>query len=128
MKPPPFEYRRPESLAEAVDLLALVGDEARPLAGGQSLLPLLAMRLARPAMLVDVQRVPELRGIEAGEGVLRSSYAACATPADSGVSDQPSPTYHSGRSTRYQSASFGLVPPMRTGWGTDHLYWTGSAC
>ena len=71
MKPPPFAYRRPESLAEALDVLAGAGDEARPLAGGQSLLPLLAMRLARPSLLVDLQRVPELRGISAGGGRLR---------------------------------------------------------
>jgi len=63
MKAAPFEYRRPESLAEALQALARAGEEARPLAGGQSLLPLLAMRLARPAVLVDLQRVPELRGV-----------------------------------------------------------------
>lgn len=64
MKPPPLAYRRPESLEEALAALAEAGDEARPLAGGQSLVPLLAMRLARPALLVDLQRVPELRGVE----------------------------------------------------------------
>lgn len=71
MKPPAFAYRRPESLAEALDLLAGEGGEARALAGGQSLIPLLAMRLARPALLVDLQRLPELRGIEASPGLLR---------------------------------------------------------
>ena len=71
MKPPPLAYRRPESLAEALDVLAESADDARPLAGGQSLLPLLAMRLARPSLLVDLQRVPDLRGIRAGGGVLR---------------------------------------------------------
>ncbi|HEY7198682.1 MAG TPA: FAD binding domain-containing protein, partial [Candidatus Dormibacteraeota bacterium] len=72
MKPPAFAYRRPESLAEALDVLAQAGDEARPLAGGQSLVPLLAMRLARPRLVVDLQRVPELRGIETGPGLLRA--------------------------------------------------------
>ncbi|HXM54055.1 MAG TPA: FAD binding domain-containing protein [Candidatus Dormibacteraeota bacterium] len=71
MKPPPFEYRRPASLAEALEILGSAGDDARPLAGGQSLIPLLAMRLARPSLLVDLQRVPELRGIQAGGGLLR---------------------------------------------------------
>jgi aerobic carbon-monoxide dehydrogenase medium subunit len=71
VKPPPFGYRRPESLREALDVLAETGDEARPLAGGQSLLPLLAMRLARPALLVDLQRVPELRGVQATDDRLR---------------------------------------------------------
>ena len=51
MKPAPFEYRRAESVEDAV---ALLGEDAKPLAGGQSLVPLLNMRLARPALLVDV--------------------------------------------------------------------------
>ena len=67
MKPAPFEYRRPAALEEALELL---GEDARPLAGGQSLIPLLAMRLARPALLVDLERLPELRGVEVdGDGV-----------------------------------------------------------
>jgi carbon-monoxide dehydrogenase medium subunit len=58
VKPAPFEYRRPESVDEAVAALAAGGDEARVLAGGQSLVPMLAFRVARPAMLVDVNRLP----------------------------------------------------------------------
>jgi CO/xanthine dehydrogenase FAD-binding subunit len=70
LKPAPFEYRRPDGLEEALELMARHGDEARPLAGGQSLIPLLAMRLARPAVLIDLARVPELRGVEvAGDRV-----------------------------------------------------------
>ncbi|MBR0684321.1 FAD binding domain-containing protein [Bradyrhizobium manausense] len=62
MKPAPFEYVRPDSLAEACDLL--IGDEdARIIAGGQTLIPMLAMRLARPTRLVDILRIGELRGI-----------------------------------------------------------------
>ncbi|MDQ6744384.1 MAG: FAD binding domain-containing protein [Candidatus Dormibacteraeota bacterium] len=71
MKSAPFEYRRPESLEEALALLAEYGDEAKPLAGGQSLVPMLAMRLARPALLVDLARVGELRGVEVRDGELR---------------------------------------------------------
>jgi len=63
VKSAPFEYRRPASLAEALQILDQYGDDARPLAGGQSLIPLLAMRLAQPAMIVDLGRLPELRGI-----------------------------------------------------------------
>ena len=66
MKPPPFEYDAPESLEEALDLLAEHGDDAKVLAGGQSLLPLMAMRLARPARLVDVGRIGALRRIGNG--------------------------------------------------------------
>src|SRR4051794_21975714 len=64
MKPAPFEYHRPASAAEAVNLLADIGEEAKVLAGGQSLIPMLALRLAVFDHLVDVGRIPELRGIE----------------------------------------------------------------
>lgn len=64
MKPPPFEYSRPASLAEALDLLARHGDEAKVLAGGQSLVPVMNFRLAQPARLIDLDRVGELAGIE----------------------------------------------------------------
>lgn len=55
MKPPVLDYRRPESLDEALDLLREHGDEAKALAGGQSLVPMLNLRLARPALLVDIK-------------------------------------------------------------------------
>jgi len=60
MKPAPFEYVRPESLEEAVEVLAEGGDEAKVLAGGQSLVPALNMRVLRPSLLVDVNRVAGL--------------------------------------------------------------------
>lgn len=63
MKLPPFEYRSPTTLAEAVAILAAEGGSARPLAGGQSLLPVLAFRLAAPSILVDLRRIPDLRRI-----------------------------------------------------------------
>jgi aerobic carbon-monoxide dehydrogenase medium subunit len=65
VKPPPFEYHAPSSLDEALGLLARLGDEAKIIAGGQSLMPLLALRLARPAHLVDLNRVGELATIAA---------------------------------------------------------------
>jgi 2-furoyl-CoA dehydrogenase FAD binding subunit len=58
VKPAPFRYERPESVEEAVALLAEHGEDAKVLAGGQSLVPMLNMRLARPALLVDVNRLP----------------------------------------------------------------------
>jgi carbon-monoxide dehydrogenase medium subunit len=61
VKPPPFSYADPDSLAETLDLLAVHGPGAKVLAGGQSLMPLLNFRLARPALIVDINRVPELR-------------------------------------------------------------------
>ena len=71
MKPPPFEYHRPEVLEEALGLMAEHGDQARPLAGGQSLVPLLAMRLVRPGHIVDLHRVAELRQISVADGRVR---------------------------------------------------------
>ncbi|MFD4504992.1 FAD binding domain-containing protein [Streptomyces sp. NPDC058457] len=63
MIPPAFEYARPTSVGEAVRTLADAGEEAKVLAGGQSLLPLLRLRLAFPELVVDVGRIPELRGV-----------------------------------------------------------------
>lgn len=66
MKNPPFAYARPETLDEALGLLASDPD-AKVLAGGQSLLPLMALRLGTPALVVDIGRVPGLDGIVAGD-------------------------------------------------------------
>ena len=63
MKPAPFEYFAPRTLDEALDLLESEGSEARVIAGGQSLVPMLALRLARPEVLIDLNRIPELSGI-----------------------------------------------------------------
>ena len=70
MKPAPFGYADPDSLEEALAVLAEEGEGAKVLAGGQSLLPLLSMRLAAPATLVDINRVPGLDTVGAtGDGV-----------------------------------------------------------
>ncbi len=72
MKPAPFDYEAPGHLDEALELLARHGDDAKPLAGGQSLIPLLNFRLARPAVLVDLQRLLGLASIrETEDGGLR---------------------------------------------------------
>ena len=70
MKPPPFRYERPEGLEEALALLATYGDEAKVLAGGCSLVPMLNMRLARPEVLVDVNRIDGLAGVHAEDGTV----------------------------------------------------------
>lgn len=64
MKPPPFEYHRPDTLDEALAVLAQHGAEAKPLAGGQSLVPTMNFRLAQPAVLVDLNAVDTLAAIE----------------------------------------------------------------
>ena len=70
MKPPRFEYLAPTSLDEALGLLADHGDEAKVLAGGQSLVPLLNFRLVRPAYLVDLNEIPGLAYVRADDGRL----------------------------------------------------------
>jgi aerobic carbon-monoxide dehydrogenase medium subunit len=71
MKPAAFELHAPESVDEVVGLLSEHGDEAKVLAGGQSLVPMLALRLTRFEHLVDVNRVASLSGIERRDGELR---------------------------------------------------------
>ncbi len=86
MKPAPFAYLRPDTLAGALAALAEHGEEARPLAGGQSLVPMLALRLARPSLVIDLNRIPDLAGIaETSEeiriGAMTRQAALLAHPA-----------------------------------------------
>ena len=70
MKPAPFEYHRPASLAETFDLLDRYGDDGRLLAGGQSLVPALNLRLAAPRAVIDINRIPDLDTIRVTAGGL----------------------------------------------------------
>ena len=70
MKPPAFEYHAPANLQEALELLGRYGGEARLMAGGQSLMPLMNMRLVRPTVIVDLNRVEELAYIQTADGSL----------------------------------------------------------
>lgn len=70
MKPPPFVYHRPTSVEEATRLLAELGDEAKVVAGGQSLVPLLNFRLAAPGHLVDVNGVTGLDRLDRADGAI----------------------------------------------------------
>lgn len=71
MKPAPFRWHGPTSVAQAVAVLAEVGHDGKVLAGGQSLVPVLAMRLAEPAHLVDINRIAELDVVTADAGGVR---------------------------------------------------------
>ena len=71
MKPPPFDYARAGSVDEAVSSLARHDGDARLLAGGQSLMPMLNFRFVNPAVLVDINRIPGLAAIEEREAALR---------------------------------------------------------
>ena len=70
MKPPPFAYHRPTSVEEATRLLADLGDEAKVVAGGQSLVPLLNFRLAAPRHLVDVNAIAGLDRLDSADGAV----------------------------------------------------------
>jgi carbon-monoxide dehydrogenase medium subunit len=70
MIPPAFDYARPATVDDAVRTLAEAGEDAKVLAGGQSLLPLLKLRLAFPELVVDVGRIPALRGVREDGGTL----------------------------------------------------------
>ncbi|HEY6278183.1 MAG TPA: xanthine dehydrogenase family protein subunit M [Streptosporangiaceae bacterium] len=71
MKPAPFSYHRARSAEEAVSLLAELGDDAKLIAGGQSLVAMMNFRLARPAALIDISRLADLRYIRADDGGMR---------------------------------------------------------
>src|SRR5207247_5195772 len=79
MFPAAFDYRAPSSLAEAVDILRQRGEEAKVMAGGQSLIPLLKLRFSQPALVVDIGRLPNLAGVERAGGQPRAG--ALARPA-----------------------------------------------
>ena len=71
MIPGEFEYHAPKSIPDALGLLAQLGAEAKLLAGGHSLLPMMKMRFAQPAHLIDLGRIPDLRGIREEGATLR---------------------------------------------------------
>lgn len=68
MKPAPFKYLAPANIEQAIEMLA-TDDQARPLAGGQSLVPMMNLRLARPSALIDLNRIPGLSDIRETGGV-----------------------------------------------------------
>ena len=71
MIPPPFEYLRPSTIPEAIRLLQQHGDEAKILSGGQSLIPMMKLRIARPAYLVDINRIAGLSYVKEEAGFLK---------------------------------------------------------
>ena len=71
MIPPAFDYHAPRTVGEAIALLSSLGDDAKLLAGGHSLLPMMKLRFAQPGVLIDINRIPELRGISETGGVIR---------------------------------------------------------
>ncbi len=82
MKPARFNYARPDTVDEAISLLAEYGGDAKLLAGGQSLVPMLNFRLARPAVLVDIGRIAGLGGIERRNGHVAIGAAVTQAEAE----------------------------------------------
>ena len=91
MKPAPFAYHSPSTVEEAVGLLGELGEGAKVLAGGQSLVPMLALRLAVFDHLVDLGRVDELRGIERRNGDLWIGAGTTQTTIESSAARSPRP-------------------------------------
>jgi carbon-monoxide dehydrogenase medium subunit len=86
MIPAAFDYIRPSTVEDAVNALAEAADEGKVLAGGQSLLPVLRLRLAAPALLVDLGGLPQLRGIRSdGDSVVIGAMTTHADVAASGI-------------------------------------------
>jgi carbon-monoxide dehydrogenase medium subunit len=69
--PPAFAYHAPRTVPEAIQLLSTLGEDAKLLAGGHSLLPMMKLRFAQPGALIDINRIPELRGITEAGGLIR---------------------------------------------------------
>jgi carbon-monoxide dehydrogenase medium subunit len=84
MKPAPFDYARPKTLAEALGLLAEAGGGATVIAGGQTLMPLLNLRMSQPFILVDLADIAELHGIRAETGAI---HIGAMTRQNAGVAD-----------------------------------------
>lgn len=97
MKPPVFDYATPATLAEATALLAQHQGDAKVLSGGQSLVPLLNMRLARPAVLVDLAKIPDLDYVRAdGDGFAIGAMTRQRTVELSGQIQAQHPLLHAG--------------------------------
>ena len=115
MKPAPFDYLRPANLGEALEALAAEG--AMALAGGQSLIAMLNMRLARPDLLVDIAHLPELggRGLRVGAAVRQAELAGLHPLIDRALP-------HVGHyQTRARGTFCGLGRAWRPGGGTAAL-------
>ena len=97
MKPPAFDYAAPATLADATALLAAHDGEAKLLSGGQSLVPLLNMRLARPAVLVDLAKVPDLDYVRVdGDGLVIGAMTRQRTVELAPVVRERHPLLHAG--------------------------------
>jgi carbon-monoxide dehydrogenase medium subunit len=89
VKPSPFVYHRPTTLEETLDVLAETGSDGKVLAGGQSLVPLMSMRLAAPGHLVDINHVRGLGGVRSDDAGVRVGAAARHADVERDGADDP---------------------------------------
>ena len=94
MIPAAFDYVRAESLAQAIELLAASPDDAKLVAGGHTLIPTLKLRLASPALLIDISRIAQLKGIEIGEQIRIGALTTHAELLASEPLRQAIPLFH----------------------------------
>src|SRR5947208_8634970 len=111
MLPAAFDYRAPASLTEALAILKQHGDEAKVMAGGQSLIPLLKLRFSRPEMVVDIARIPGLNGIKRDNGHV--SIGALARHVDIELSTELTAT-----APMLQEAAHWIADPLVRNRGT----------
>ena len=117
MKPPAFDYVRAGSLDEALSSLSEHGVDARVIAGGQSLLPMLTMRLAKPAVLVDVMRLPELAKVStAGDAIVVPAAVRQAGQEVASRRAQRSPAHCRSWTTSSRRTTVARVMSVRNCW------------
>ncbi len=110
MYPRPFHYHRAQSLQEACSLLSELGEEARPLAGGQSLIPLMKLRLASPAYLVDLNFIRKLSYVEKNGTALRFGALTRHSEIEASPMAQQIPILH--------DCAAGIADVQVRNWGT----------
>lgn len=113
MKPPPFKYRSAHDSTEAVELLTEYGEDSKILAGGQSLVPLMNFRMARPSVLVDINRTRDMTDIREDDGNLvigamtRQRVLERDPTASAAVPLLPAALAHTGHTTNRNRGTFG---------------------
>jgi CO/xanthine dehydrogenase FAD-binding subunit len=116
MNPSQFAYQRAGTVEEAIALMQEHGDGAKLIAGGHSLLPIMKLRLAEPEMLVDIGRIPELRGVERADGEI----AVGALTTHHQIATRVDPRFRCSRTRRrvLVTARFAIGEPSAARWRT----------
>jgi len=124
VKPPKFDYHAPSSVDEALALLGRYGGDAKILAGGQSLVPLLNFRLSRPAALIDLNRIPSLAYIRAHDGTEPRPTHGTPPSVQAGLA-APVTEVRLGAMTRQRTVEFSPIIAERVPLLTEATRWVG---